>query len=562
MTPNIDDAFDGAVSTARAWIAADPDPRTVAELTDLLDRAPHDPTARVQLVACCGGRLAFGTAGIRGQRGAGPNRMNRLLVRQSAAGLGDTLTARFPASSTQPVLVGRDARWMAEDFASDVAEVLSGAGLHVVAALGPQPTPFIAWTMRQIDACAAVVVTASHNPPADSGLKIYGPDGAQIISPTDEWIAEAIERHRHSNPPGDRSRIDTLDPSWIDRYTEFVASFADGAPQLDLRVATTALHGVGSPLLRAGLEAGGVSSVVEVASQRDPDPDFPTVAFPNPEESGATDLLLELAESTQADIALAVDPDADRLAVGCGGSGGWSMFTGDDVGALFTQGLLATRAASDRPAMVVSTVVSSRLAGRIATARHATHVETLTGFKWLSRPALDNPDVSVVLAYEEALGYAVGGLLDKDGISAAVSFAALCRRWKAADRTPRDVLDDLHVEFGAHVQRNFSLRLEGPTASADIAALAGAFADNPPIELGHGRVTRSDRPAPDVIRLYVGSDDRVVVRPSGTEPKLKFYCEAVEPVGPEEGPETARDRARQRLSEIDAALAAFMSDHR
>ncbi len=548
---------------ADRWVDIDPDPETANLLAEISAAAGTDSEARERLGDLVGSRLDFGTAGLRGRRGPGPNRMNRLVIRQTAAGLADVLVSDHADDLSRPVLVTFDARWLSDVFALDVADVLGAAGVRVLLASGAQPTPFASWTMRQIGAIAAVVVTASHNPPADSGIKIYWDDGAQIIPPVDGRIADAIAGWADRNPPGSDLAPQPLDPTWIDRYVAFAAGMAtDDSTSTPLRLVTTALHGVGGDMLGRTLAASGFDDVTEVAEQRDPDPDFPTVTFPNPEEPGATDLLLALARRTSSDVALALDPDADRLAMGCPGENGWAMLTGDELGALLCQGLLDVRSDSPRSAMVVSTVVSSRLAGRIARARGARFCETLTGFKWLCRPGLANPELDVVLAYEEALGYAVGGLLDKDGISAAAVVASLCRRWKREGRDPRGVLDDLAVEFGAHVQLNTSVRRDGPGATADVAALGVLFADDPPDRLADTAVASMDRPAPDVIRLYVGDDDRVVIRPSGTEPKLKFYCEAVEPVRSGENPTVTRRRARARLERIQESLMSFMSGPR
>jgi len=568
--PDDDLAVGGArlaelLDLTRAWISADPEAATRNALAAMVERAERSGDT-TELEEHMGRRLEFGTAGLRGAMGPGSNRLNRLVVRQTAAGLADAI--RSHGDPVAGVLVGHDARHHSAEFARDIVSVLEGAGVACTLVDGPNPTPLIAWGMRRLGATAAVVVTASHNPAQDNGIKIYWSDGAQIIPPVDRWIAEAIDAAATLGDPDAPAVQPTLaSPELTDDYVAFVASLVGPAPRppadsartgnrgRTLRIAATSMHGVGDVLLRRCLAAAGFSDLHVVAGQSRPDPDFPTVAFPNPEEPGATDALLALAESVGADVAFANDPDADRLAVGVAGPDGWRMLSGDDVGALFAVGLLDRHPPAAGAPLLVTTVVSSQLLAEIAGAVGATFRETLTGFKWLCRPALEDPSLDQVLAYEEALGYAVGGLRDKDGLSAAVVMADLLSTWSAEGTAPRDVLDDLARRHGAHVQDNRSTRVSGPGWVERIAAIAASVTEAPPSALGGVDVGRTDRPAADVLRWFLDNGDRVVIRPSGTEPKLKVYAEAVEPVRADEPPDAARSRARARLELIHAELS-------
>lgn len=552
-------------AAARAWIAADPDPDTAAALAAALD----DPT---QLADLMGERLTFGTAGLRGPMGPGSNRLNLLMARQTAAGLARTLHTHVPDAAERRVLVGHDARHHSEQFAHGCIDVLEAAGLGCLLVEGPHPTPLIAWGVRHLGTAAGIVVTASHNPAKDNGIKIYWGDGAQIIPPIDGWIADDIDAAvaERLDPVGPSVAATPAPASLVDDYVGMVVGCVGGpdAARADLPIVSTAMHGVGHELLTRCLTAAGFTNHETVAAQAQPDPDFPTVPFPNPEEPGATDLLLALAASTNAAVAFANDPDADRLALGIPTpAGGWRMLTGDELGALFAVGLIEARSrriaadpsAPTKPPLLVTTVVSSQLLAAIAADADAHFDETLTGFKWLCRPGFAHPEYEQVLAYEESIGYAVGGLCDKDGISAAVVMADLVRGWRDAGRTPQDVLDDLARRHGAHVTDNFSIRVSGPGWATRLAAAAESVVDDPPDAIGGVAVTRMDRPAHDVIRLFLTNGDRVVIRPSGTEPKLKVYCEAVEPVADGETPDDARARARGRTAtfrtEITARLA-------
>ena len=540
---------------AADWIARDPDPETRAELEALLAAGDREELARR-----FAGRLAFGTAGLRGAMGAGPARMNRLVVRESAAGVARYLRAATGAAE-RGVVVAHDARRRSARFAADCAEVLAANGVRAVRIEGAAPTPVAVFAIRELGAAAGLVVTASHNPAADNGLKLYGGDGAQIVPPVDARVAAAIDavagdgRVVGDGPP---APVDDAGPAALAAYRAAALGRVPPAAA-PLRIATTAMHGVGGSLLADLLAAAGHADVHAVRAQERPDPDFPTVPFPNPEEPGATDLLAALMGERGAAIGVALDPDADRVAaLVAGPDGGARRLTGDDLGALLGDWLLA-EVTTGPGRLVVSSVVSSSLLARVAEAHGAVHAETLTGFKWLSRPALEHPELTQVLAYEEALGYAIGAdVRDKDGLTAALATASMAAAAAARGRTLLDALDDLHRRHGAHVVDNFSLRDEAPGADARRAALVGRLAAGPPAGLGGRRVTAAAAPAPDVLRIELEGGDRVAVRPSGTEPKLKCYCEAVEPVRGGDV-EAARDRARARLAAVREALAELVA---
>lgn len=551
------------LARADEWIAADPDPATREQLAAVA-AAVRDGGDPVELADLMGHRLAFGTAGLRGEMGPGTNRVNQLMARQTAAGLARTLTTRIGDAGHRGVLVGHDARHGSARFAHDIVDVLEGAGVPAMLVHRPQPTPLIAWGVRHLDCSAGVVVTASHNPAKDNGIKIYWGDGAQIIPPVDGWIAADIDAAAADEvaPTGFGGEPRPAPVSLVDDYVAMVVGLVAGgsssAARHSVRLATTAMHGVGGALGARCLEGAGFTTVHAVLQQADPDPDFPTIAFPNPEEPGATDLLLALAAEVDADAAFANDPDADRLAVGVPtAEGGWRMLSGDELGAVLTAGLLERRGGSGDGGLLVTTVVSSQLLARIAAASGAEFAETLTGFKWLCRPAFERPELEQILAYEESIGYAVGGLCDKDGISAAVVVADLIASWKERGIGVQDVLDDLARAHGAHVQRNFSLRLSGPGWEARLVAIAAGVVAAPPSHVAGVPVERLDQPADDVIRLLLANGDRVVIRPSGTEPKLKVYCEAVEPVADGEAPASARSRAEARLDAMATDLTTL-----
>ena len=559
---------------ALAWLAEDPDPDTREELQRLLDLGDEPG-----LADRFGETLAFGTAGMRGALGAGPNRMNRAMVRRVTAGLADRLNAAAGGAGARGVVVGADARHKSDAFRADVVRVLAGAGLGVWLFDTVVPTPLVAFAVRYLEAAAGVMVTASHNPPADNGYKVYGPGGRQIVPPLDEEIAEAIDRVGSLDEvplaAEDSDLVWRVSSEVAEHYIQSVLTLVDPASPRDLRIVHTPLHGVAGDLVGKVLAAAGFTDVHVVPEQAEPDPDFPTVEFPNPEEPGAMDLAVALAREVEADLILANDPDGDRIAVGIptGTEEGWRLLSGDEIGAVIAEDLLTDgRLNRGRTPVVGTTVVSSSLLAAIAAHHGAGYTETLTGFKWLAKQAEELPEDQVmVMAYEQALGVTIGDLVrDKDGISAALCMADLAARTRAAGQRIGDLLDDLTRRHGAHVTIGRSVLLEDTEEDLVQKALDGLRAD-PPTDLAGEPVVRTwdhdagivtdadggfaeiDLPATPLLR-FVGRDGtRVMVRPSGTEPKLKFYGEAVVSA---EDPAVAREQAVERVAEV---LTAFMA---
>jgi phosphomannomutase len=504
------------------WIADDPDAATRAELQAVLARAMGgEPGAADDLADRMAGPLEFGTAGLRGPVRAGPNGMNVAVVTRTTAGVAEWLTAHGHAGAL--VVVGRDARHGSEAFATAAAEVLSAAGFDVKVFPRPLPTPVLAFAVGRLGAVAGIQITASHNPPADNGYKLYDATGGQIVPPSDGEIERAIQASPAavSVPRAGGAEVADL----LGHYLDEVATLPLGHER-GVRVAATALHGVGADTLRAAFERAGFTDLHLVDAQATPDPDFPTVSFPNPEEPGATDLLLALASDVDADLAIALDPDADRCALGVRERDGeWRMLRGDETGVLLGSHVLSTVDRTTLPdPLVATTIVSSSMLGEIAKAEGARYAETLTGFKWLVRAG-----EGLVFAYEEALGLCVnpGFVRDKDGIAAATLAAGLAAQLKARGRTPLDVLDELAQRHGVHLTDQVSLRV---TDLAVRGRLMTKVRETPPSRLGGVEVTCEDLlPGADVLRL-TGEGVRVVVRPSGTEPKLKAYLQVVAPV--------------------------------
>ncbi|MDN5860427.1 MAG: phospho-sugar mutase, partial [Pseudonocardia sp.] len=510
LTPVLRDA-------AMRWIADDPDPTTRDELTRLLaDALGRIPGAADELAERMAGPLRFGTAGLRGVVRAGPAGMNVAVVRRTTAGLAAWLArGRQPRDDLGTVVVGRDARHGSEAFAATAAGVFAGAGFAVRVLPAPLPTPVLAFAVRELGAVAGVQVTASHNPPADNGYKVYLADGAQLAPPSDAEIEAAIAAAPAavSVPVADLVDDAAVTVDVVPAYLERVARLPRGTARR-LRVALTPIHGVGGETAVAALSQAGFTDVHVVASQAAPDPDFPTVTFPNPEEPGATDALLALADEIGADLAVALDPDADRCALGIGTADGWRMLSGDETGVLLGDHLLRTGSYADP--LVATTVVSSSLLASIAASHGARYAETLTGFKWIVRGG-----PGLVFGYEEALGYCVDPdtVRDKDGMAAAVVACDLAAGLRAAGQGLQDRLDELAVAHGVHLTAGVSLRREPATRDAAPARLRSSPPPGWTVEL----------PAPDVLRLR-RPGERLVIRPSGTEPKLKAYLEVVEPV--------------------------------
>ncbi|KQQ82593.1 phospho-sugar mutase [Arthrobacter sp. Leaf137] len=569
------DADARLLNDAREWAAQDPDPATSAALLELIRASVEgDPAARQELQDSFRGTLQFGTAGLRAALGPGPNRMNRVVVRRAAAGLADFLTDAVAKASpgTRPrAVVGYDARHNSDVFAAETAAIFTAAGIETFLMPAALPTPLLAYAVRALECDGGVMVTASHNPPQDNGYKVYlgrhavaeNGNGAQIVAPYDAEIADRISAVGALNTiklAADGWTV--LDGSLAAGYRSETAGLAlpDLFPARDLRIVLTPMHGVGGETALAVLNAAGFGDVTLVKEQAEPDPDFPTVSFPNPEEPGALDLALETADRLDADIVLANDPDADRAAVAAKDpdTGTWRMLRGDEVGALLGAHVAARHAEAgaetpdgENPGVFANSIVSSRLLSCIAAASGFAHEETLTGFKWISRvPGL-------VYGYEEALGYCVAPDLvkDKDGISAAVLIAELAATAKADGKTIFDTLDELYLQHGLHASDQLSIRV------ADLGlldAMMNRLRVSPPESFGSSAVevstdlsVGSDHLPPTDGLLYVTRNlTRVIIRPSGTEPKLKCYLEVIHQVGSAAELPEARQAARAALDEV------------
>ncbi|MCQ9184137.1 phospho-sugar mutase [Streptomyces sp. IBSBF 2953] len=537
---------DDLLSRARSWLAEDPDPQTRAELAGLIEAGDV-----AELADRFSGTLQFGTAGLRGELGAGPMRMNRSVVIRAAAGLAAYLKGKGQQGGL--VVIGYDARHKSADFARDTAAVMTGAGLRAAVLPRPLPTPVLAYAIRHLGAVAGVEVTASHNPPRDNGYKVYLGDGSQIVPPADAEIAAEIAAIRGLDEvPRPEEGWQILDDAVLDAYLARTdAVLAPGSPRT-ARTVYTAMHGVGKDVLLAAFARAGFPAPVLVAEQAEPDPEFPTVAFPNPEEPGAMDLAFAAARANAPDLIIANDPDADRCAVAVPYAGDWRMLRGDEVGSLLAAHLVRRGAQGT----FAESIVSSSLLGRIAGKAGLPHEETLTGFKWIAR--VDG----LRYGYEEALGYCVDpeGVRDKDGITAALLVTELASELKEQGRTLLDLLDDLAVEHGLHATDQLSVRVE------DLSVIARAMERlraQPPASLAGLAVTRAEDltqgtdtlPPTDGLR-YTLDGARVIVRPSGTEPKLKCYLEVVIPVAAHDDLPAARTRADAVLATIKRDLSA------
>jgi phosphomannomutase len=554
------------------WIDDDPDQRDRTELRALLG----DDAAAAELVDRFAARLTFGTAGLRGAVGAGPNRMNRAVVRAATAALAGWLRDRpspdAPAAvpARDSVVIGCDARHRSEEFADEAACVLAGAGITVHMLPPRQPTPLLAFAIRHLGAAAGIMVTASHNPAADNGYKLYLADGAQIVPPADAEIEAAIRAL------GSLARVPVTSPAspLIIRHGDEIASaYLDAVtapfrapPGADsLRVVYTPLHGVAGGLALRAFEQAGFPAPDLVTAQAAPDPGFPTVAFPNPEEPGALDLALARARARSADLVIANDPDGDRLAVAVPDpevAGGWRALTGDQLGALLGAYVLERTSAWPDPAqrLVATTVVSGTLLASIAASAGASYAETLTGFKWIVRAGDQRPGLRFIFGYEEALGFVIGQTVrDKDGIGAALAVLSLAARARSGGESLLDAYDALEVAHGVHLTAQLTLMTSAP------ALVMARLRDEPPDAFGELAVIAvtdlssgtGGLPPADVLS-YRLTAARVVIRPSGTEPKIKAYLQVVEPV---DGGrlDVARRAAGARMQPLGQATAAVLA---
>ncbi|HEX2144267.1 MAG TPA: phospho-sugar mutase [Glycomyces sp.] len=532
------------------WITDDPDKISRDELYRLLEALPE---SAAELADRFAGRLKFGTAGLRGPMRAGPNGMNLAAVRAAAAGLANWLDAK---GAEGPVVIGYDARHRSRDFAVETARVVTGSGRRALVMPGPLPTPVTAYAVTRLDGAAAVQVTASHNPPQDNGYKVYlgrelGGElgaGAQIVPPADIEIEAAIESLGPLSqiPLGDEGEI--LDESILDHYLTAVASVVDPDDPKRLASVATPMHGVGGKTLVKAMEQAGFGAPILVPEQADPDADFPTVAFPNPEEPGAIDRLKALAIEEGADVALALDPDADRCSVAVPvGDGTWRQLSGNEVGVLLADHWMR----KGHSGTYATTIVSSTQLKAMCEKRGFGYDETLTGFKWLARAGAD-----LAFAFEEALGYCVAPefLRDKDGISASLVVAEIAAGQAARMGTLQDRLDELAEEFGVYETGQLSIRVDD---LSEIDACMKRLRAHQPTSLLDEPVTDYlDRlPEADVVTITT-ANARVVCRPSGTEPKLKAYLEVKEEVGGDL--QGARERARASLQALRAEMAAIL----
>jgi len=545
---------------ALSWRDDDPDDATRAELDAVLKAAASgDADAGTDLADRFVGMLEFGTAGLRGALGAGPNRMNRSVVIRAAAGL----TAYLKETTPQPlVVIGLDARHNSDVFAADTAAVVVAAGGRAMVLPRPLPTPVLAFAIRHLGADAGVMVTASHNPAQDNGYKVYLEDGSQIVPPSDAEIAAHIaEVELVADVPRASSGWTTLNDDVLEAYLDAAAAVVAPGGARELSVVHTALHGVGSDVIVAAFARAGFSAPIVVPSQSEPDPEFPTVVFPNPEEPGAIDAALALAAREHADLVLANDPDADRCAVAVpdpaaatlDNPSGWRMLRGDEVGSLLGAHILARGVGADD--VFANSIVSSRLLAAMAAGAGIRHQETLTGFKWISRVA------GLRYGYEEALGYCVDPhqVRDKDGVSAALMLAEMAAGLRAQGRSLLDVLDDLSVTHGVHATDSFAVRVDDLSL---IGTLMSRLREKPPTDIGGVPVARIDDlaegseelPPTDGLRYHLKDDSRVIVRPSGTEPKLKVYLEVIVAVDASSALAAAQAEARGRLDRLGASM--------
>lgn len=548
------------LATVHAWIAIDPDPATRAELEALLEAE-----ATGVLEELFEGRLGFGTAGLRAAEGPGPNRMNRLVVRQTTAGLMDWLSQR--GISTPTIVVGFDARHGSRSFAHDAAGVIAARGGRALVLPRPLPTPVLARGVLSQAADAGVMITASHNPAADNGYKLYLADGIQLVAPADAEIAAAIDSVAAAG-----GLVEVIDDRVAVLGNEPVDEHLDAIQEVLLTrhraVSTvyTAMHGVAGAHLLAAFERAGFPTPAVVAEQFEPDPDFPTVTFPNPEEPGALDLALQLAERESADLVLANDPDGDRiaLAVPSRDGHGYTALSGDQTGVLLADHLLTHTSGPNR--LVASSLVSSRLLSKMAAAHDVACETTLTGFKWVARPIVEQPDKHYLIGYEEALGYSIGGVVrDKDGISAALVAAEAVAEMIADGETVWDRLDRLAVAHGTHLTGPMSIRFAGTDAQEKMSETMTRVLANPPDALAGSPLASSESLAegrhlpPTAGSLLLFADDtRVIIRPSGTEPKVKAYIEVIEPVNGVADVEASRTRGEQRLIAVSGEVTKLL----
>ncbi|MEZ8119566.1 phospho-sugar mutase [Vibrio splendidus] len=561
---------------AMNWLARDPDPRTREELQHLIDEGMHD-----ELEDRFTQRLEFGTAGLRGKVGCGPNRMNRLVIQETATGLGHYLIEHVANASIRGVVVGYDGRLDSKQFAIDTASVLTALGIKVYLTSDVAATPIVAFGIEHFNAAAAVVVTASHNPPEYNGFKVYWENGAQIIPPHDAGIAAEIDIASTKPIPlmslsdaETQGKLVWLTEGYYQTYRAAInqSPYVNNALEsANTTITYTAMHGVGAKMAEDLLHDAGFHKVFSVAEQREPDGNFPTVNFPNPEEKGAMDLVVNLAKSVDADIACANDPDADRFAVAVRtddkaktDDASYKMLTGDQVGVLFAHYLLSKPHTKNQ--LVGNSIVSSTLLEKVAQSHGATYFQTLTGFKWLANIGmqLENEQNEFLFAYEEALGYTIGTQVrDKDGLSAIVVFAQLVEELKSQGRTVWDLLAQISFEHGVHTnaQRSIALDPDSPSIGSKLRAAQPKAINGVAISVIEdlqsslrfvigGNTEAINLPSSDVLIYHLEDGTRIIVRPSGTEPKVKVYYETVTKFEGTETYEDTRLRGEEDMSKL------------
>ncbi|WP_137227278.1 phospho-sugar mutase [Shewanella sp. MEBiC00475] len=556
------------------WLNNDPDPKTRSQLQTLIDT-----NNEAELTTRFSGRLAFGTAGLRGEVGVGPMAMNRLVIRQTTAGLGAYLLDQIDNAAERGVVIGYDGRHDSLSFAHDAASVLTAMGITVRLTHKVAATPLVAFGVKHFKAAAGIVVTASHNPPQYNGYKVYWENGAQIIPPHDSGIAAQIARAATQAIPFldleeaiSQQKLTRLQDDFYQAYRQGVfdaKELQQRSGQDNVSLAYTAMHGVGADMAEAVLKDAGFTQVYSVMAQREPDGDFPTVNFPNPEEKGAMDLVIAEAKKHNATLACANDPDADRFAVAVRTEDGqYKMLTGDQVGVLFGHYLLSHASKNQR--LTGTTIVSSSLLSKIATEFGTQSYTTLTGFKWLMNVGIakNQADNQFLFAYEEALGYTIGNLVwDKDGLSALVAFAQLTAELASQGQTIWDRLEQIYRQHGFHLNAQVSIALK-----ADTPNIGAYLREHPPLKIGEHAVVSTDDlkslqrtsadgskqsidlPSSDVLIYALEGGARVIVRPSGTEPKIKCYYEVVETMMPTDTWASVQERAQQ-------AMTTFIQSH-
>jgi phosphomannomutase len=584
---------DALLERAERWLAHDPDPQARAELAALIERARSSTLDAANACADLGDRFAgpleFGTAGLRGLLGAGESRMNRAVVRRTTFGLGRYLLAQDEtAARARGVVIGYDGRRLGRELAEDTACVLAALGIPAKVTPRPCPTPLLAFAVLDGDAAAGVMVTASHNPPPYNGYKVYWGNGAQIIPPHDKGIAAYIAAAPEANAIPCPSLAEVEQRGLVARFGDDVERrYLDAVRALAVRsdgdralaIVYTPLHGTGNRVARAALAEAGFTDVTTVPEQAEPDGAFPTVPFPNPEEKGALDLAFALARQREAPLVIANDPDVDRLALAVrDGAGRYVQLTGNQVGALLGHYVLTEGARAEGDRLVVASLVSSPMLGVIARSLGVRYEETLTGFKWITNRAMEierETGARFVFGFEEALGYTVGTVVrDKDGISAATLAAELAAVRRAEGKTLLDELDVLARRYGLFVSGQRSITKPGADGLAEIGAIMKHLREAPPARLGawevlatsdyqtrrrtanDGVVTPLSLPSSNVLGFELEGGSRVIARPSGTEPKIKFYFDLREPIAAGEAVADAERRAEAKMAELATAFLA------